>query len=186
MPAPRRFASLFAAAVRCRRAGPLDEAAAARRCGPSACYSDDMPESPWLLDLFTATRNGIHEPGQWLPDDRRRRATMRILGRTTVLHGADTGLTWPEAVESAVVFSDALETDPVLAAIKEAAAVARAAAAELLGQRVAAAMGSAGPLDRPGGRSRRTAAQRNCRPGWPTRCRDVTVGPSWTTSCRRP
>ena len=47
---------------------------------------------------------------------------MRILGRTTVLYGADTSLTWTEAVESAVVFSDALETDPVLAGIKEAAA----------------------------------------------------------------
>lgn len=89
---------------------------------PISLHSDDLPETPWLLDLFTATRGGRHEPGQWQPDDRRRRAAMRIIGRTTVLHGADTGLTWPEAVESAVVFSDALETDPVLAGIDEAAA----------------------------------------------------------------
>ncbi len=85
-------------------------------------HSDDMPEGPWLLDLFTATHEGSHEPANWLPDDHRRRAAMRILGRTTVLYGAETSLTWTDAVESAVVFSDALEADPVLAEIEEAAA----------------------------------------------------------------
>ena len=89
---------------------------------PVSFHSDDLPEIPWLLDLFTATRNGVHDPGQWQPNDRRRRATMRILGRTTVLYGADASLTWTDAVESAVVFSDALKNDPVLAGIKEAAA----------------------------------------------------------------
>ncbi len=89
---------------------------------PVSFHSDDLPEIPWLLDLFTATRNGVHDPGQWQPDDRHRRATMRMLGRTTVLYGGDASLTWTDAVESAVVFSDALENDPVLAGIREAAA----------------------------------------------------------------
>lgn len=111
------FRPLFATAV-------LDHLALAQleALRPVSIYSDDLPEVPWLLELFTATRDGSHEPEQWLPDDRRRRATMRILGRATVLHGADTSLTWPETVESAVVFSEALETDPVLAGIGESAA----------------------------------------------------------------
>ena len=89
---------------------------------PVSFHGSDLPEIPWLLDLFTATRNGIHDPGQWQPDDHHRRATMRILGRATVLYGGDASLTWTDAVESAVVFSDALENDQVLAGIKEAAA----------------------------------------------------------------
>ena len=47
---------------------------------------------------------------------------MRMLGRATVLYGTDTSLTWTEMVESAVVFSDAPQNDPVLADIGEAAA----------------------------------------------------------------
>jgi len=111
------FAPLFAAAVDDRLARPQLQA-----LGALSLHSDALPEVPWLLDLFTATRNSHHDPEQWLPDDRRRRATMRILGRTTVLHGTDTGLTWQEAVEAAVAFSDALETDPILAGIAGAAA----------------------------------------------------------------
>jgi hypothetical protein len=111
------FEPLFAAAMHDRL--PQSQLEALR---PVSFHSDDLPEIPWLLDLFTATRNGIHDPGQWQPDDRRRRATMRILGRTTVLYGGDTSLTWTDAVESAVVFSDALESDPVLVDIEEAAA----------------------------------------------------------------
>lgn len=111
------FGPLFAAAAHDRLALPQLEALRS-----VSLHCDEMPEAPWLLDLFTATRIGSHEPAQWRPDDLRRRAAMRILGRTTVLYGADVGQTWPEAVESAVVFSDALETDPVLASIGEAAA----------------------------------------------------------------
>src|SRR5258708_24757030 len=111
------FRPLFAAAAQDRLALPQLEA-----LRPASLHSDDMPEAPWLLDLFTATCDGSHEPGRWQPDDCRRRATMRILARTTVLYGADTSLTWPDAGESAVVFSDALETDPVLAGIGQAAA----------------------------------------------------------------
>jgi hypothetical protein len=111
------FEPLLAAAAQDRLAIPELEA-----LRPVGLFSAENPETPWLLDLFTATRNGMHEPGLWQPDDRRRRAAMRMLARTTVLHGADPNLTWTEAVESAVVFSDALETDRVLAGIKEAAA----------------------------------------------------------------
>ena len=112
-------------------------------CAPSV-RSARVPEIPWLLDLFTATRKGTHEPGQWQPDDRRRRATIRMLGRTTVLYGTDTSLTWTEMVESAVVFSDAPQNDPVLAEHRGSRGLARGAAAELFGQRVAAAVGCAG------------------------------------------
>ena len=111
------FGPLFAAAIHDHL--PRERLEALR---PASFHSDDLPELPWLLDLFTATRNGIHDPEQWQPDDCRRRATMRILGRTTALFGADASLTWTDAVESAVVFSDALESDPVLASIGEAAA----------------------------------------------------------------
>ena len=111
------FAPLFSAAEHDRLT--LTQLKALRTVG---LYDRDAPENPWLLDLFTATRQGVHDPGQWEPDDHRRRATMRILGRTTMLYGTDTSLTWPEAVESAVAFSDALETDPVLAGIEEAEA----------------------------------------------------------------
>ena len=143
---------------------------------PIGVLGDDRPENPWLLDLFTATRDGVHEADSWLPDDRRRRATMRILGRTTVLHGADTDLTWTEAVESTVVFGDALDTDPVLAAIKEAEWPGGAAAAELFGQRVAAAVGGAGLLHRRGGRSTRTAAPEELQAWLADQMPDVTVG----------
>jgi hypothetical protein len=111
------FAPLFAAAKHDHLSWP--ELEGLRPVGPQ---STEWPEIPWLLDLFTATRNGVHEPGQWQPDDQRRRATMRMLGRATVLNGTDTSLTWTKMVESAVVFSDALLDDPVLAAIGEAAA----------------------------------------------------------------
>lgn len=118
-PCPERvrafFRPLFAASARDRLT--MAELEALR---PVGLLGDDKPENAWLLDLFTATHNGVHEADNWLPDDRRRRATMRIVGRTTVLHGADVDLTWTEAVESTVVFGDALGTDPVLAAIREA------------------------------------------------------------------
>lgn len=109
------FGPLFAASARDRLT--LAELEALR---PVGVIGDGKPENPWLLGLFTATRDGMHEANDWLPDDRQRRATMRILGRTTVLHGADVELTWTEAVESTVAFGDALETDPVLATVKEA------------------------------------------------------------------
>jgi hypothetical protein len=111
------FRPLFAAAAQDCLALPQLEA-----LRHVSLHSDDMAEAPWLLDLFTATFDGSHDPGQWLPDDRRRRATMRMIARATVLYGADASLTWPDAVESAVVFSDALETDPVLSGIRETAA----------------------------------------------------------------
>lgn len=109
------FGPLFAASARDRLT--MAELEALR---PVGVLGDDRPENPWLLDLFTATRDGVHEADNWRPDDRHRRATMRILGRTTVLHGADVDLTWTQAVESTVAFGDALDTDPVLATIKEA------------------------------------------------------------------
>jgi hypothetical protein len=111
------FRPLFTAAGRDRLTVPELEV-----LRPVSLASDDLPEVPWLLDLFTATRGGVHERGQWQPDDVRRRATLRILGRTTELYGTDVSLTWADAVESAVAFSDALETDAVLAGIGEAAA----------------------------------------------------------------
>jgi hypothetical protein len=120
-PCPERVRGLF---------GPLLAAAARDRLTaaelqalrPAGMLGDGHPENPWLMELFTATRAGVHEPGDWLPDDRRRRGTMRILARATVLHGTDTDLTWTEAVESTVVFGGALEEDPVLSGIGEAEA----------------------------------------------------------------
>lgn len=118
-PAPVRelFEPLFAAAAKDRLSRSHLEI-----LRPVSLHSDDLPEIPWLLDLFTATRRGIHDPVQWQPDDRRRRATMRIIGRSTVLFGTDTNLNWTNKIESAVVYSDALYSDPVVAGIHEAEA----------------------------------------------------------------
>jgi hypothetical protein len=117
VPVRELFEPLFAAAVHDHLSRSQLEV-----LRPASFHSDDLPEIPWLLDLFTATRDGIHDPARWQPDDHRRRATIRMLGRTTVLYGGDASLTWTDAVESAVVFSDALDSDPVLTGIAEAAA----------------------------------------------------------------
>lgn len=81
---------------------------------PLAMQAADPPEVPWLRGLFTATRAGRHDPDEWEPDDRRRRATFRMFGRATMLHGAEAGQSWEECVRSAVAFGDQVETDPVL------------------------------------------------------------------------
>lgn len=111
------FAPLFAAADHDRLT--VGELEALR---PVGTLVQDAPEIPWLRNLLTASRDGVHDPGQWRPDDCRRRATMRIIGRATMLHGADPDLSWTRVVESAVAFGDALETDPMLAGIREAEA----------------------------------------------------------------
>jgi hypothetical protein len=108
------FAPLFAAASHDRLSHAQLEA-----LQPAGLQSEDVPEVSWLRDLFTATRGGLHEADEWQADDRRRRAALRMIGQTTVLYGAETELSWEEAVQSAVVFGDQIKTDPVLAGIRE-------------------------------------------------------------------
>ena len=133
------FAPLFAAAGRDRLSRA--ELEGLRSVGPQ---STERPENPWLLDLFTATRKGMHEAGQWQPDD------LPQAGDHADSRPGDGAawrryhLTWTEMVESAVVFSDALQTIRFWRASRKPS-LARGAAAELLGQRVAAAVGRAGP-----------------------------------------
>ncbi|GAA4061873.1 hypothetical protein [Actinomadura miaoliensis] len=82
-----------------------------------AMQAADLPEVPWLRGLFTAKREGRHDPQTWEPDDRRRRATFRMFGRATLLHGSQAGGNWEECVRSAVAFGDQVENDPVLSAL---------------------------------------------------------------------
>lgn len=84
---------------------------------PVTPQAGDAPEVPWLRGLFTATSDGRHAPDAWEPDDRRRRAAFRMLGRATALYGTETDQSWEEIVRSAVVFGDRVETDPVLSGI---------------------------------------------------------------------
>ena len=77
-------------------------------------------EREWLTDLLTATRSGVHTPGDWEASDRTRRATLRILGRAIELHGSE-GDGYEETLRSTVAFGEEMATDPVLAAIPEAA-----------------------------------------------------------------
>ncbi|EHR51647.1 hypothetical protein SacmaDRAFT_3427 [Saccharomonospora marina XMU15] len=76
-----------------------------------AVQSANTADIDALRGLFTATRAGSHVPGEWLGNDRTRRATMRILARSVQLRAADG---WVDAMRSAVAFGDALSSDPVL------------------------------------------------------------------------
>jgi hypothetical protein len=85
-----------------------------------AVQADELPEGPWLCGLFTATTSdGVHDPDAWQSDDRRRRSALRMIGRTAMLYGESTDLTWEEALRSAVAFGAQAETDPVLSGIPE-------------------------------------------------------------------
>ncbi|MQY06612.1 hypothetical protein [Actinomadura macrotermitis] len=106
------FAPLIEAAAHDRL--PWDRLEALRAL---ALQDGDAPEAAWLSGLFTAVRAGRHDPAEWEPDDVRRRATLRVIGRSVLLHRQG----WDEAVESAVAFGDQAVTDPVLRTIPEVA-----------------------------------------------------------------
>ncbi|GAA3120384.1 hypothetical protein GCM10010466_09150 [Planomonospora alba] len=86
--------------------------------GDLALSSECRPEVPWMRDLFTASRIGLHDPDQWEADDRIRRATLRILARSVELHGTDGG-SFEEMLRSAVAFDDQIDRDPVLSSIEQ-------------------------------------------------------------------
>ncbi|MGI5164502.1 hypothetical protein ACQEU3_09135 [Spirillospora sp. CA-253888] len=111
-PAPVRdlFAPLIEAAGHDRLS--LDRLVALE---PLALAAEEQPEGPWLRDLFTATRNGSHDPDAWGDGDRRRRGALRMIGRATVLDGRSD----EDAVRSVVAFGNRAAADPVLGAIPE-------------------------------------------------------------------
>lgn len=85
---------------------------------PVALQSGSQPEREWMVGLFTATRDGHHDPDAWEPDDRIRRATLRVLARSVQLYGAE-GLSFEETMRSAVAFGGHIVSDPVLASIEQ-------------------------------------------------------------------
>jgi hypothetical protein len=74
----------------------------------------DTPDLTALCDLFTATRSGRHKPGEWVPTDRIRRSSLRIVARATTLAPSAVGPL--EALRRAVAFGQAATDDDVLAA----------------------------------------------------------------------
>ncbi|KAA9380094.1 hypothetical protein F5972_10855 [Microbispora cellulosiformans] len=86
--------------------------------GDLALSSEHRPEVPWLRDLFTASRMNLHDPDHWEPDDRTRRATLRVLARSVELHGTDGG-SFEGMLRSAVAFGDQIDRDPVLSSIEQ-------------------------------------------------------------------
>ncbi|MFI7534820.1 hypothetical protein [Streptosporangium sp. NPDC049376] len=80
--------------------------------------SERRPEAPWMVDLFTASRAGRHDPAEWEPDDLIRRASLRVLARAVELYGAEGG-SFEEVLRSAVAFGDQIDVDPVLSSIEQ-------------------------------------------------------------------
>ncbi|MGW2308319.1 hypothetical protein [Actinomadura luteofluorescens] len=110
---PPEVAALFAPVLSAAADDVLD-GARMQALAPLAMQAPERPEVPWMRELFTATRNGRHDPEEWGSDDRRRRATFRMLGRAVDLHGGEDALGWEEYARSAVAFGSEAETDPVL------------------------------------------------------------------------
>ncbi len=80
------------------------------------------PDLAALAELFTAFRDGHHDPGAWTGPDRTRRATFRIVARAGALLP---GRSWLDALRSAVAYGDTCVADPVLAADADHAAAWR-------------------------------------------------------------
>ncbi|TDD40563.1 hypothetical protein E1287_00910 [Actinomadura sp. KC06] len=110
---PPDVAALFAPLWSDAGADVLD-GARLEALAPLAMQAAERPEVRWMRGLFTATRNGRHDPEEWGPDDHRRRATFRMLARAVHLHGGDAALGWEVCARSAVAFGPEAETDPVL------------------------------------------------------------------------
>src|SRR5699024_1033347 len=81
-------------------------------------------EKQWLAGLFAASEGGVHDPADWDPEDRHRRAALRILGRSAVLfreHPDRNGdRSWEQAFRATVAYGDTAVTDPVLRAHPQA------------------------------------------------------------------
>ncbi|MGW4645779.1 hypothetical protein [Kitasatospora sp. NPDC004289] len=88
---------------------------------PAALQHPEQPETGWLTDLMTATRSGAHDPGDWEPADRTRRASLRVIARAIALHGAAEPWSVEYLVGSAVAFGPALTDDQVLLTVPQAA-----------------------------------------------------------------
>lgn len=94
---------------------PIGELAALDRV---VLHSEYRPEITWMAGIFTATQGNQHDPERWEPDDRTRRATLRVLGRAVQLHGMSEH-SFEEMLRSAVAFGGQIETDPVLSSIEQ-------------------------------------------------------------------
>lgn len=74
---------------------------------------DESPDVEPLRELLNATDNGIHNAHDWLPADRMRRSTLRILARSVQVSPNPKG--WRYTLADAVAYGDRIDQDPVLA-----------------------------------------------------------------------
>lgn len=95
-------------------------AARAPRASDVAAFSDltvmgEMsPDIEPLRELLCATDGGAHNVDNWLPADRMRRSTLRILGRSAQVCPNPKG--WRFTLADGVAYGDHIDNDPVFAA----------------------------------------------------------------------
>ncbi|MGW3520208.1 hypothetical protein [Streptomyces hydrogenans] len=119
-PCPAEVRELFAPLLALAAAGrPAARPAELAEAGRAALGEPCEAEREWLAALLTATAGGAHRADAWEATDRTRRATLRVLARSVVLHGGDSPAM---ALRETVAFGPLLAEDPVLSAIPEAAA----------------------------------------------------------------
>lgn len=88
---------------------PLDDVAG---LSSLALEQTSTPDLAPLRELFTATRNGRHDPDTWTGNDRTRRATLRLLARSVQLTLSRRD--WVDAMRACVAYGDTIASDPVL------------------------------------------------------------------------
>lgn len=75
---------------------------------------DQSPDVEPLRGLLTATDRGVHKTNDWLPADRMRRSTLRILGRSAQISPNPKG--WHFTLADGVAYGDHIDNDPVFVA----------------------------------------------------------------------
>ncbi|OKH83303.1 hypothetical protein EB75_09955 [Mycobacterium sp. ST-F2] len=75
---------------------------------------DISPDIEPLRELLCSTNSGVHNADDWLPADRMRRSTLRILGRSAQVCPNPKG--WRFTLADGVAYGDHIDNDPVFVA----------------------------------------------------------------------